>query len=73
MNRCRTISRRPDPPPDHRYFRIAEAADYLGGTVWFMYTLTWKKAIPFTKIGKRIVFDRVDLDAYMQNMKLAVV
>lgn len=65
--RCRTIEA---PEPEHRYLRIAEAAAYLGSTEWFIRTLTWKKAIPFTILGKRHVFDRVDLDAYMQNLKV---
>lgn len=67
--RCRTIKPQPARDPDQRYMLIKEAADYLRATEWFIYTLTWKKCIPFTKNGKRLVFDRVDLDAYMQNAK----
>jgi excisionase family DNA binding protein len=66
--RCRSISRQPD--PERRYLRIAQAADYLNSTTWFVYTLTWNKAIPYTKLGKRLIFDRVDLDNYMQNLKV---
>ncbi len=70
--RCRTISLQ-STHDERRYFRVQDAAEYISATVWFIYTLTWKKAIPFTKIGKRLVFDRVDLDTYMQNAKTAVV
>jgi len=72
QSKPRTINRQPVPEPDRRYFRIKEAAAYLGATEWFIYTLTWKRAIPFAKIGKRLVFDRVDLDNYIQNTKTAV-
>jgi excisionase family DNA binding protein len=68
--RCRTIlSPQSTPSPEHRYLRISEAAAYLAATEWFVYTLTWTKAIPFAKLGKRLVLDRVDLDTYMQNAK----
>lgn len=70
--RCHTVNRQPIPEPERRYLRIKEAAAYLGATEWFIYTLTWKRAIPFAKIGKRLVFDRVDLDTYIQNAKAGV-
>ena len=69
---CLTVNRQsvPDHHPDRRYLWIKEAAEYLRATEWFMYSLTWKRAIPFMKIGKRLVFDRIDLDNYMQNAKV---
>ncbi len=64
---------RPESTPNpRRYFKIREAAAYIGGTEWFIRTLGWSKAIPFSKIGKSFVYDRDDLDVYMQNAKSAV-
>jgi excisionase family DNA binding protein len=55
---------------ERRYLRIAEAAEYLGATPWFVRTLIWTKAIPFIPMGKRHVLDRQDLDAYIENAKV---
>ena len=71
--RCRLIIRQAVPNSDQRYFRIQEAAEYLRATVWFMYTQVWRGTIPSQKVGKRIVFDRVDLDNFMRNGKSGTV
>ena len=67
--RCRTI---PTAEPERRYLRIAEAAAYLGATVWFVRSLIWNKAIPVIPMGKRHLVDRDDLDCYAQSMKTAI-
>ena len=68
--RCRTIL--PPEPSERRYLRIDEAAQYASTTEWQIRTLIWKRAIPFISIGKRHVLDRLDLDIYLQNQKVAV-
>ena len=45
------------------------ASAYLSCTIWFLRTLVWKNEIPHTKLGKRIVFDKVDLDRYVDQLK----
>ena len=62
----------PEPAPERRYLRIAEAAEYLNATPWFILTLIWKGEIPFILIGKRHVIDQRDLDTYMENAKSGV-
>jgi excisionase family DNA binding protein len=52
-----------------RLLTIKQAANYLGATVWFMRTLAWERRVPFLKLGKRIVFDRVDLDTFITTEK----
>jgi excisionase family DNA binding protein len=44
-------------------------ADYLSTTVWFMRGLVWAHAVPHLRLGKRILFDRRDLDAYVESQK----
>ena len=51
---------------------IDPAANYLGVTIWFMRTLVWSKQIPYSKFGKRLVFDRHDLDRFLEANKTPV-
>jgi excisionase family DNA binding protein len=50
---------------------VKEAASYLGATVWFIRELVWGRKVRSLKFGKRIVFDRADLDAFVEQQKLA--
>ncbi len=56
-----------------RCIGVAAAAAYLGATIWAVRTLAWQKKVPFVRIGRRIVFDRADLDRYIENQKTEVV
>lgn len=70
MKRCRTTpSRASSSEPQRRYLQYAEAAQYINGTEWFVRTLYWKGEIRPSKVGKRHVFDKLDLDAYMARAK----
>jgi excisionase family DNA binding protein len=52
-----------------RLLRVEEAAKYLGTTIHFMRTLGWDRQIPFLRLGQRILFDRADLDAFVERRK----
>ena len=47
-----------------------EAAHYLGISYWTVRDLVFRREIPFIKIGRRILVDRVDLDAYLDRSKI---
>ena len=48
-----------------------EAALYLGVKKSYLYKLTYRRAIPFTKpSGKMVYFKRRDLDAYMNTNRI---
>ena len=47
-----------------------EAATYLGISYWTLRDLTFRGEVPFVKIGRRILVDRFDLDAYLDRMKV---
>lgn len=47
-----------------------EAADYLGISYWTVRDLTFRGEIPFIKIGRRVLVDRLDLDAYLDRSKI---
>lgn len=52
-----------------RMLPIRDAAKYLGATVWFVRSQVWDRKLPFLKFGNRLVFDRVDLDSYIEAKK----
>jgi excisionase family DNA binding protein len=54
-----------------RLLDIKAAAAYLGSTVWQMRTLIWEKKVPHVKLGRRFLFDRTDLDKFIDSLKEA--
>jgi hypothetical protein len=52
-----------------RLLDIKAAARYLSTTVWQMRSLVWGKKVPHLRLGRRILFDIVDLDALVIEMK----
>ncbi|MFB3917245.1 MAG: helix-turn-helix domain-containing protein [Terriglobales bacterium] len=55
-----------------RLIGIKDAAKYLGCTIWAARSLAWSRAVPSLKIGHRVLFDRADLDAYVETQKTGV-
>ena len=47
-----------------------EAARYLGISYWTVRDLVFRREIPFIKIGRRVLVDRLDLDAYLDRSKI---
>jgi excisionase family DNA binding protein len=60
------------PAVQPRLLTIRAAAAYLSASVWAIRTLAWSQAVPYVKIGNRILFDRADLDAYVERAKFGV-
>lgn len=54
-----------------RMLDIKAAALYLGTTVRFMRSLVWDRKLPKLKFGKKYVFDRQDLDKFIEQQKRA--
>jgi excisionase family DNA binding protein len=57
------------PRPEPRLLDMRGAAAYLSATVWCMRSLVWNKQIKSIKLGKKILFDRADLDKFVDGMK----
>ena len=55
--------------PEPRLLGISAAAHYLGATQWFIRTLIWERRIAFVRLGKRLLIDRGDLDAFVATQK----
>lgn len=54
-----------------RLLNIASAASYLSATPWFIRSQIWSGSLPYLKLGKRYLFDRADLDAFITRQKIA--
>jgi excisionase family DNA binding protein len=60
------------PEVDPRLYDLKAAAQYLSSTVWFLRQQIWNRQITFLKLGNKYVFDRKDLDAFIECQKTAV-
>ncbi len=56
-------------PGIHRCFTVKEAASYLRLSTWSIRGLGWRGEIPEVKIGRRVLYDREDLDAFISRSK----
>jgi excisionase family DNA binding protein len=50
-----------------RYFSVRHAARYLGRSEKALYHLVARRDIPFIKQGRRLIFDRLALEKWMQR------
>jgi len=48
-----------------RYYRVEQAARYMGLSVSYLQKLTSRRRIPFIKAGRRALYDRVLLDRWL--------
>jgi excisionase family DNA binding protein len=63
------MSKHAKPSIEPRLLSIKDAALYLGATIWAVRSLAWNRAVPYLKIGNRILFDKKDLDTYIDDQK----
>lgn len=56
---------------DPRLLNIEQTAAYLGCTETFARSLAWSRACKFLRLGKRILFDKSDLDLFVEQQKAA--
>jgi excisionase family DNA binding protein len=52
-----------------RLLTVQQAAAYLSTSVHAVRQLQWGREIPSLKIGKRLLFDKKDLDRYVDLAK----
>ena len=53
-----------------RLLTIQAAAIYLSCKVWFLRTLVWEKKIAHVRAGHTLLFDRQDLDKFVERQKV---
>ena len=56
--------------PAPRLLSQQDAAAYLGISYWTLRDLMFRGEVPHVKIGRRILVDRLDLDAYLDRVKI---
>jgi len=52
-----------------RYLNVEAAAIYLGTTPGALYKAVQRRLVPHRKNGKRLVFDRLALDAWINQLE----
>lgn len=50
-----------------KYMDIKSLVEYIPLTISTVYTMVHKQKIPFNKIGKKLVFDRIEIDDWIKN------
>jgi len=56
-------------PLQARMLTVQQAATYLACSIFAVRMLGWSRAVPSVKIGRRVLFDRADLDRYVDLAK----
>ncbi len=54
---------------EKRLFSVEDAAKYLGVQKSTIYSWAWRRKIPSVKMGRRLLFDREDLDRVIEAGK----
>jgi excisionase family DNA binding protein len=53
-----------------RVLTVKQAAQYIGMSQWFIRELVYGRKVPYINVGKKIMFDRSDLDTYLDERKV---
>jgi len=54
---------------ERRYLDVKAASSYLCMTEGAVYAAVARRQIPFRRLGRKLVFDAVELDAYMHGLE----
>jgi excisionase family DNA binding protein len=54
---------------EKRLYNVKEAAKYLGRSVWAIREMYYAGKIPCVRDGRRMLFDIVDLDEWIEKNK----
>lgn len=61
--------RQGQPREGARLLNVKEAARLLGTTPGSLYSMVWRREVPFVKLGRSLRFDVNDLDALIEASK----
>jgi len=53
-----------------RLLNVKEAARYLGTTPASLYSMVWRREVPFVKLGRSLRFDVRDLEKLIEESKV---
>ncbi len=57
--------------PERRLLNLKEAARYFNISQVTMRRLAWAHRVPCVRFGKRVMFDRPDLDKFIEQSKVS--
>jgi excisionase family DNA binding protein len=57
----------PQPTLQPRLLNIAEAAHYMGCSVWYVRNLVWDRKLPRLLLGRKLLFDRGVVDRFVDE------
>jgi excisionase family DNA binding protein len=52
-----------------RLFTIKELVDQFGATEWFWRSQIWGGRLPFVQVGRKMLIDREDIEAFIARHK----
>jgi excisionase family DNA binding protein len=55
-----------------RYLDVQEVADYIRSTVLTVRVKTSRREIPYIKCGRRVLYDRTEIDAWLAAQRVPV-
>ena len=56
--------------PVKRLFSIKELVKIIGATEWFWRTQIWDGQLPYVQVGRKMLIDSKDVEAFIQKHKL---
>lgn len=56
--------------PMKRLYSIKELVKEIGATEWFWRTQIWDGQLPYVQVGRKMLIDREDIEAFIQKNKL---
>ena len=60
----------PSRSPRKRLYSVAEAAEYLGRSIWSIRELIWNGSLPCVRMGRRVHLDIIDIDQWIERNKV---
>jgi len=55
-----------------RLLSVKDAAAYLGAHLWAIRQMVRNRELPYVQIGRKHLIDRLDLDRYIEKIKIGV-
>ena len=55
--------------PVKRLFSIKELVKIIGATEWFWRTQIWDGQLPYVQVGRKMLIDSKDVEAFIQKHK----
>jgi excisionase family DNA binding protein len=59
----------PQNSPAKHLYSIKELVKEIGATEWFWRTQIWNGKLPYIQIGRKMLIDREDIEAFIQKNK----